>query len=130
MSLKMFAKILILASMLSSSLGFLPSIHRPNTNAPIVVSLEMVRKPFISGNWKLNPQTKSEAITLATDISAAITSESPNADVAVFVPYPFIDSVMSKVGGKIFVGGEVCVFIVVIRHRNALSYDSYSWFFR
>lgn len=67
------------------------------------------RKPFISGNWKLNPQTKEEAVTLASDIASTITDASPDADVALFVPYVFIESAMNAVDGKLSVGAEgVC----------------------
>jgi len=54
----------------------------------------------------LNPQTKDEALTLATDIAASITDDSPDADVALFVPYVFIESAMDAVGGKLSVGAE------------------------
>mmetsp|Transcript_28767 Transcript_28767/g.46714 ORF Transcript_28767/g.46714 Transcript_28767/m.46714 type:complete len:286 (+) Transcript_28767:32-889(+) len=64
------------------------------------------RTPFISGNWKLNPQTKDEAVTLATEIAASITADSPKADVALFVPYVFIESAMGAVDGKLNVGAE------------------------
>jgi triosephosphate isomerase len=67
----------------------------------------MARKPIISGNWKLNPQTRDEAVALATEISAAITPASPDAEVALFVPYVFIEAAMESVGGKIQVGAEV-----------------------
>jgi hypothetical protein len=67
------------------------------------------RKPLISGNWKLNPQSKDEAIQLATDIAASITDKSPEADVALFVPYVFIEAAMDVVDGKINVGAEVRV---------------------
>jgi hypothetical protein len=70
-------------------------------------SLEATRKPFITGNWKLNPQTREEAVTLASDIAAAIGPDSPDADVALFVPYVFIEAAMSAVGGKLSVGAEV-----------------------
>jgi len=67
------------------------------------------RKPFISGNWKLNPQTKDEALELAGKIAASINEETPDADVALFVPYVFIESVMDKVGDWINIGAEgVC----------------------
>lgn len=67
------------------------------------------RKPFISGNWKLNPQTKGEAVTLATDIASQITDDSPDAEVALFVPYVFIEAAMGAVGSKLMVGAEgVC----------------------
>lgn len=103
---------LLAASLVSSSQAFVaPAIINQQQNAfqasSSCMSLEMARKPFISGNWKLNPQTKTEAIKLANDIAASVTSESPDSDVAVFVPYPFIDSVISEVGSKIIIGGEV-----------------------
>lgn len=63
------------------------------------------RKPFITGNWKLNPSTKDEAMKLASDIASAITPESP--DVALFVPFPFIESVQSAVNDKLLVGAEM-----------------------
>ena len=64
------------------------------------------RKPFITGNWKLNPKTKDEAIELATEIASTITLESP--EVALFVPFPFIECVQKAVGDKISVGAEMC----------------------
>jgi len=67
------------------------------------------RKPFISGNWKLNPQSKDEAIALASGIADSITESSPDAEVAVFVPYVFIETAQSAVGGKLSIGAEgVC----------------------
>lgn len=67
------------------------------------------RKPFISGNWKLNPQTKDEAVALASEIASTITADSPDADVALFVPYVFIEAAMASVGDKLQVGAEgVC----------------------
>jgi len=70
----------------------------------------MARKPFISGNWKLNPQSKEEAITLSKDIAASITDKTPESDIALFVPYVFIESAMDSVDGKINVGAEVRSF--------------------
>lgn len=61
------------------------------------------RKPFITGNWKLNPNTKGEAIALAEDIASSVTSDSPG-DVALFVPFPFIETVQNICGDKITVG--------------------------
>ena len=63
------------------------------------------RKPFITGNWKLNPSTKGEAIQLATEIAKSVTPDSP--DVGLFVPFPFIETVQLTVGDKITVGAEV-----------------------
>ena len=64
------------------------------------------RKPFITGNWKLNPMTRQEAVDLATGIANSITSESP-CDVALFVPFPFIEAVQQAASGKLLVGAEV-----------------------
>lgn len=64
------------------------------------------RKPIISGNWKLNPSTKDEALKLGAEIAASITDDSPDAEVALFVPYVFIESTMGVVDGKLSVGAE------------------------
>ena len=67
------------------------------------------RKPFISGNWKLNPQSKDEAVALASGIAGSISESSPDAEVALFVPYVFIESAQSAVSGKLSIGAEgVC----------------------
>lgn len=81
-----------------------------NVNKAASSSTELyARRPFISGNWKLNPQTVDEAVKLGSDISNAITDASPDADVALFVPYVFIESTRKAVNGKIMVGAEgVC----------------------
>ena len=68
------------------------------------------RKPFITGNWKLNPATKNEAISLAQDIAATVTKDSPD-DIALFVPFTFIETVQNIVGDKINVGAEVCIVL-------------------
>lgn len=64
------------------------------------------RKAFITGNWKLNPQTKAEAVDLARGIAASISDDAP-CDVGLFVPFPFIETVQAIVGDKILVGAEV-----------------------
>jgi len=64
------------------------------------------RKPFITGNWKLNPQTKDEAVELAAGIAEAIDEDSP-CDVALFVPFPFIETVQKIAGDRVTVGAEV-----------------------
>ena len=69
--------------------------------------LASARKPFITGNWKLNPQTRDEAVQLAKEISNAVGPETGDVDVALFVPYVFIESVMNAVEGKVQIGAEV-----------------------
>lgn len=73
------------------------------------------RKAFITGNWKLNPQTKAEAVDLARGIAASITDDSP-CDVGLFVPFPFIGTVKEIVGDKIIIGAEVCKGSLWTRH--------------
>jgi len=64
------------------------------------------RKPFITGNWKLNPGTKQEAEALASDVAAAVTADSP-CDVAIFAPFPFIETANSAANGKLSVGAQM-----------------------
>lgn len=64
------------------------------------------RKPFITGNWKLNPGTRDEAVELAKGIADSITDDSP-CDVALFVPFPFIEAAQKAAGDKLTVGAEV-----------------------
>jgi hypothetical protein len=96
-----------------STLSFLSLVGSASAFAPTFggvsqsTSLEMARRPFISGNWKLNPQTREEALTLASDIASAIGPGSPDADVALFVPYVFIEAAMGAVDGKLSIGAEV-----------------------
>ena len=97
-------KLAISALLAGSAAAFAPALTTSRSATELYG-----RKPFISGNWKLNPQTKDEAVKLAGDIAASITDSSPDADVALFVPYVFIESAMGAVDGKLSVGTEgVC----------------------
>ncbi len=97
-----------LLSVIASTSAFAPSSFGIAKSATQLDA----RKPFISGNWKLNPQTRDEAVILATEIASKITADSPDSDVALFVPYVFIESAMGAVGNKLQVGAEVCnVFV-------------------
>eukprot|EP00566_Odontella_aurita_P032200 CAMPEP_0113545136 /NCGR_PEP_ID=MMETSP0015_2-20120614/11095_1 /TAXON_ID=2838 /ORGANISM="Odontella" /LENGTH=62 /DNA_ID=CAMNT_0000445471 /DNA_START=62 /DNA_END=247 /DNA_ORIENTATION=+ /assembly_acc=CAM_ASM_000160 len=55
---------LTLLAAVGSSAAFAPTLS--GSRAPTGL---FARKPFISGNWKLNPQTRDEAVTLATEIA-------------------------------------------------------------
>jgi len=92
----------VLFSVVSLSEGFVSQLNSP---AKYSTSL-FARKPFITGNWKLNPQTKNDAIELAKGIAAAVSDDSP-CDVALFVPFPFIECVQAVVGNKLTVGAEM-----------------------
>ncbi len=102
-----------LLTTLSCATAFAPSASfgLVSSNNPSTSTQLEARKPFISGNWKLNPQTKDEAVTLASEIASKITADSPDADVALFVPYVFIEAAMNAVGDKLQVGAEVCVYL-------------------
>ena len=93
----------ITATLLASASAFSPPLVSRSSSW----ALEMARKPFISGNWKLNPQTKDEATALAKAIADSITDKTPESDIALFVPYVFIETAMKSVDGKINVGAEV-----------------------
>jgi len=93
---------LTLACLASSASAFAPTFQSQRAATALDA-----RKPFISGNWKLNPSTKAEAEKLAADIAASITDDSPDADVALFVPYVFIEATQAKAGDKLNIGSEV-----------------------
>jgi triosephosphate isomerase len=91
-------------SLVAGSSAFLQS---PNNGFKVMESTRLFeRKPFITGNWKLNPQTKDEAILLGSNIASKITPDSP--EVALFVPFPFIDCVQKVVYDKLEIGAESC----------------------
>lgn len=92
------------ATILAALIGSVSSFVTQPQNVRLDSTL-MARKPFITGNWKLNPTSKQEAVDLATGIANAVTDASPG-DVALFVPYPFLESVQSAVDGKLTVGAE------------------------
>lgn len=54
----------------------------------------------------VNPQTKEEAIELASGIKDAVSGDSPG-DVGLFVPFCFIETVQEVAGDKFVVGAEV-----------------------
>lgn len=65
----------------------------------------MARKPFMAGNWKLNPATVDEATSLAKAVAAATTS--PDVDVAVVAPFPFLVPVKQALAGsKVALGAQ------------------------
>jgi triosephosphate isomerase len=95
----------LLSLSLGSAYGF---VSQQSTSARTTATELFERKPFITGNWKLNPQTKAEAVDLARGIASSFTDDSP-CDVALFVPFPFIETVKTVVGDKLVVGAEVGV---------------------
>ena len=82
-------------------------LHRLHPAFGSTTELYAERKPLITGNWKLNPKTKQEAIELAKGVASSVTSYT-TADVAIFVPVPFLEAVQNVVDNKFIVGAEVC----------------------
>jgi len=102
--MKLSSTVLALTAASASAFGYAPAFNSRRSTTQL-----SARKPFISGNWKLNPQTKEEALELATSIASSIGEDTPESDIALFVPYVFIESCTDAVGGKINVGAEgVC----------------------
>ena len=93
----------LILSALATSSAF---VAQPSPSVRLGSTEMYARKAFITGNWKLNPQTKAEAIELATGIAASVKADSP-CDVALFVPFPYIESVKETVGDKVIIGAEV-----------------------
>lgn len=101
---------------LSAILATQTASFSPSFASPRGTALD-ARKPFISGNWKLNPQTREEAIVLGKAISESIGPDSPDCDVALFVPYVFIEATHTAVGEKLMVGAEVCICLLLMLGR-------------
>lgn len=97
----------VAASSLLLTLAGAVSAFMPSFPGAAVSSTQLEeRRTFITGNWKLNPSTKQEALDLATGIAGAVKPDSP-CDVALFVPFPFIEPVQKVAGDKLKVGAEV-----------------------
>jgi len=60
---------------LQGAMGFMPTptLPRASTSSRRMAPM-MARKPFIAGNWKLNPGTVEEATQLASEVSARCVS--------------------------------------------------------
>lgn len=107
------------ATSLLTLVGTYGFVQQSSTSARLSATELFGRKPFITGNWKLNPQTKKEAIELARGVAASVTKNSP-CDVGIFVPFPFLECVMAEVGDKLVVGAEVRArFVVKIQPVSA-----------
>ena len=97
-----FASVLLACGAIDSAYAFTGQSNSFRAGTELSAS----RKPFITGNWKLNPTTYDEAVQLAAGIAAHVGPSSPG-DVGLFVPFPFIEAVQKQVGDKVVVGAEV-----------------------
>jgi len=66
-------KLAIVSLLTGYAAAFAPASSSGNRVSSSSITQLYARKPFISGNWKLNPQSKGEALTLAKDIADSIT---------------------------------------------------------
>jgi hypothetical protein len=66
-------------------------------------------------------RTKEEALVLAREIADSVTNASPDADVALFVPYVFIEAAMGVVGNKLMIGAEVSQYVILC-NPNKICY--------
>jgi len=81
----------------------------PRSARAASLSLEMARVPFIAGNWKMNPTSVDEAMTLAKAIADG--KGSSKAEVAICVPHPYLDACRdSLAAGGVDLGAQCCYF--------------------
>jgi triosephosphate isomerase len=79
------------------------------SGAKATLGLRMAeRTPFMAGNWKMNPTNVDEAMDLAKAIAAG--KGSSKAEVAIFIPHPFIAACKPHLDSAgIAVGGQNCI---------------------
>ena len=85
-------------------------LRRPATRTSGLCDLCMAdRRPFIAGNWKMNPETLDEAKKLAAEIGAA--SSTAEAQVALMVPHTFMYSLGEVLkGSNVEIGAQSVYF--------------------
>jgi len=62
------------------------------------------RRTVIAGNWKMNPATQREAVTLATDVADRV--QDMSATTVVCPPAVWLIAVAAAVGGRVGVGAQ------------------------
>ena len=85
-------------------------LRRPATRTSGLCDLCMAdRRPFIAGNWKMNPETLDEAKKLAAEIGAA--SSTAEAQVALMVPHAYMYSLGEVLkGSNVEIGAQSVYF--------------------
>ncbi|KAJ1470147.1 triose-phosphate isomerase [Baffinella frigidus] len=79
--------------------GAMPGLRAASTRGASTVSWNMMaRRPFIAGNWKMNPETLDDAIILAKEIAKS--SMTATAQVAICAPFPYLWSVGNEFKGS------------------------------
>jgi len=74
------------------------------------------RRPFMGGNYKLNPSKVADAVKLATE-TASLCRDVTDVDIAIFPPMPFLAPVFAKIEAtNVKMGGQNCY------HEDAGAY--------
>ena len=113
----------------SSSSSLLPSLNNNNNNNDIQL---VRRRPIVAGNWKCNPATRSEAITLlrllaanfinhrtpatpsTTTYDAANELQTP--EIVIFIPLPYLTDAIS-----ILEGTGIQVGVQTVSYTNTIG---------
>ena len=91
------SRLVLAAALLPAALGFLAS---PAPRQPGALTALHARRPIMAGNWKMNPNTVEEATKLASTVAVA-SLDAADVDVALCVPFPFIESVKRAVEAEV-----------------------------
>lgn len=109
----------VLASLSSATAFTLVPNTSNGARTSFLTSLEATRQPIMAGNWKMNPATEEEAITLGSGLTKLLGEETCPMDednefcteVVIFPPHPFISRVKAVVvDAGITVGAQSIFF--------------------
>ena len=79
-----------------------------------------MRVSYIAGNWKLNPESLDEAVSLAKTVVDA--SSNLPGEAAVFVPFPYLGAVGDVLkGSKVQLGAQDCYVEAKGAYTGAVS---------
>jgi triosephosphate isomerase len=78
------------------------------------------KQKFMVANWKMNPATSDEAISLAADIREAL-PVSPSVHVVLCPPFPFLDDVAREAGVAFELGAQDCSVYQEGAHTGEVS---------
>jgi len=108
---KVFTALLLAVPMAAAFTGPAPTLRSGSIRQASagISSLSMSRKPFIAGNWKMNPETVEEAVSMAKAIAES--AETSPAQVALMVPHTYMYPVIEAIkGSKVEIGAQSAYF--------------------
>lgn len=119
------ALLIVCAFVATSAFNIKSTIFRRKVHTSINMAVPgMVdgRRPFMGGNWKLNPKTVSSATSLATDVGKLCVGVTTELDICVYPPHPFLVPVFSKLEAtNVKIGGQDCFFESEGAYTGAVS---------